>query len=401
MEHLNLALQKMIGTHSFHNYHKLSPKNLRSKARPHAVGDEAEEEEEEEEDGEEAEVAAVSEKPFTGRFFDPWIKRDRDTTSPKTRCVIYTFAAAEVRALRGVEVVVIRVRGQAFLLHQIRLMISAAVLATRGVIPYSAVDFSLLAPYHVNFPLAPAQGLILVDAGFSRNANGITVSINGQQGRDASYVIMTEAEYDESERWKRMRIYEQVSIDFEQEGRRLQSEFLEYASRFHVPVELEEEWAREVAAYNAKEEKEAEVRTQREEHRIEREIKFFRKELLWRDENFEQHAAKFEAEGDEEQGQVPALSSQKQKPMRSEAIPHKKLLPNALSTDMVIAFGELPSSVTLNNALRALATRMVLNDLDNEGVLAPDMSNEEVISFIRRTGGLDHWASQPKHRFIE
>jgi hypothetical protein len=210
---------------------------------------------------------------------------------------------------------------------------------------------------------------------------------------------MTESEYEESERWKRKRIYEQVSNDFERDGRRLQKEFLEYASRFHVPVELEEEWTRDVIAYKAKEEEEAEIRTQREEHRIEREIQFFRQELLWRDERFEKHAARFEAEGDEEQGHDSAPL--KQKRMRSEPIPHKKLLPNALSTDLVIAFGELPSSVTLNNALMALATRMVLNDQAKQGDLAPDMTNEEVISFVRSTGGLEYWAAQPKHGFIE
>ena len=55
---------------------------------------------------------------------------------------------------------------------QIRLMIGAAVLITRDIIPESALDLALLSPYFINLPMAPAEGLILVNAGFERNSNG-------------------------------------------------------------------------------------------------------------------------------------------------------------------------------------------------------------------------------------
>lgn len=49
-------------------------------------------------------------------------------------------------------------------------MVGTAVAIARGVLPPFAVNLALEAPYHFNFPLAPAQGLSLHDAGFDRNA---------------------------------------------------------------------------------------------------------------------------------------------------------------------------------------------------------------------------------------
>ena len=51
-------------------------------------------------------------------------------------------------------------------------MVAAAVLSTRGILPEMAMDMMLISPYFINLPLAPAEGLILVNAGFERNSNG-------------------------------------------------------------------------------------------------------------------------------------------------------------------------------------------------------------------------------------
>lgn len=51
---------------------------------------------------------------------------------------------------------------------QIRLMISAAVLETNGFFPSFAIDMMLAAPMYVQVPLAPAEGLLLVNAGLIR-----------------------------------------------------------------------------------------------------------------------------------------------------------------------------------------------------------------------------------------
>lgn len=55
---------------------------------------------------------------------------------------------------------------------QIRLMIAAAALTSRKVLPETAMDMALLSPYFINLPLAPAEGLIVVNSGFERNGNG-------------------------------------------------------------------------------------------------------------------------------------------------------------------------------------------------------------------------------------
>jgi tRNA U38,U39,U40 pseudouridine synthase TruA len=51
-------------------------------------------------------------------------------------------------------------------------MIGASLLIARGILPETAMDMALLSPYFINFPLAPAEGLIVVNAGFERNSNG-------------------------------------------------------------------------------------------------------------------------------------------------------------------------------------------------------------------------------------
>lgn len=55
----------------------------------------------------------------------------------------------------------IRIRGQSFMLHQIRKMISMALLVHRGHLPDDAVEKSLSRGYLINIPPAPAVGLFL------------------------------------------------------------------------------------------------------------------------------------------------------------------------------------------------------------------------------------------------
>jgi hypothetical protein len=62
---------------------------------------------------------------------------------------------------------------------QIRLMIAAAALTSRKVLPQAGMDMALLSPYFINLPLAPAEGLIVVNSGFERNGNGQVRSLLG------------------------------------------------------------------------------------------------------------------------------------------------------------------------------------------------------------------------------
>jgi hypothetical protein len=47
-------------------------------------------------------------------------------------------------------------------------MVAAAVLEAKNIVPDIAINLALTAPMEVTFPLAPAEGLVLVDAGIGR-----------------------------------------------------------------------------------------------------------------------------------------------------------------------------------------------------------------------------------------
>ena len=65
-----------------------------------------------------------------------------------------------VLLLGGDEYVVLRVVGLAFVLHQIRHMVGAAVAAARGATPRDAIELGLASPLQVDLaPLAPGRGL--------------------------------------------------------------------------------------------------------------------------------------------------------------------------------------------------------------------------------------------------
>lgn len=55
-------------------------------------------------------------------------------------------------------------------------MIGAAILETRQVVPNYSIDLALQAPMEIIFPLAPAEGLLLVDVGIGRTRENVEVS---------------------------------------------------------------------------------------------------------------------------------------------------------------------------------------------------------------------------------
>jgi len=59
-------------------------------------------------------------------------------------------------------------------------MIAAAVLEVKDIMPDIAIDLALTAPMEVSFPLAPAEGLVLVDAGIGRMKFNTEVNILSQ-----------------------------------------------------------------------------------------------------------------------------------------------------------------------------------------------------------------------------
>ncbi|KAK4537508.1 hypothetical protein CDCA_CDCA12G3533 [Cyanidium caldarium] len=61
---------------------------------------------------------------------------------------------------------IVRVIGQSFVLHQIRLMLGAAVSVARGLLPLEAVRASLNGPFRVQYRRVPGSGLLLARATF-------------------------------------------------------------------------------------------------------------------------------------------------------------------------------------------------------------------------------------------
>ncbi|KAI7875413.1 pseudouridine synthase, partial [Lichtheimia hyalospora FSU 10163] len=72
----------------------------------------------------------------------------------------YIMQVGQPKQFDGMEWVNVKLRGQAFMLHQIRKMIAMAMLVTRTDTPTSVISQSF-EPHKINIPKAPALGLLL------------------------------------------------------------------------------------------------------------------------------------------------------------------------------------------------------------------------------------------------
>ena len=143
LQKLNIALTAFIGSHSFHNFHKLSPKDLRRKEkvgknrlsmdsslateRPDVPTIEStaavtysmtsvDEFTESGRSDESVMKGADVEKRYPESSYEKWEVRNRDITE-KTRGVIFLCEAEDIIEVGGVDFVRIRIRGQSFLLQ--------------------------------------------------------------------------------------------------------------------------------------------------------------------------------------------------------------------------------------------------------------------------------------------
>ena len=89
--------------------------------------------------------------------YDSWEPRPRDIIA-KTRCNIYKCEVLNRYDVNGMSMVKLRVCGQSFLLHQIRLMVGTAIAVVRGILPSRIIETALASPYHILLPMAPAEG---------------------------------------------------------------------------------------------------------------------------------------------------------------------------------------------------------------------------------------------------
>ena len=394
---LNNVLSLMEGSLSFHNFHKLSPKALRETQR----GDEqAKSAAREAQDAGKKEEGRSQVSERSHYFFEPWIMRDR-AVQEKTRTVIYRCRAdPDVARVGDQEMIIVRLVGQSFLLHQIRLMMGCAILITRGVMPSMALDFALQVPKHILFPMAPPEGLVLVNAGFNRNCNGLSMALDPAMEEEVDRVMMSRAEWEQSEAFKRDMIYPQIAVDWSQDQGQLEKTFLTHCDRYHVPEALwQGEWSTLLKQAQEANMADKLSKDAKELSRLFKNVHDFREFMLMEDEAFawseDIDAWLRQHEG---QGNKRAAGA----PFKVKKMPHKALLPNTLATALAVHYQLMPGSVALVEALRGIATYMVT--MPNE---CERMTQQELLRFVVDKGeadgggGLQFWQNLRKHTYIE
>ena len=201
---LNDALACFVGSHAFHNYTKRSQYTAKAKSnfRPKlrdargnaawrgqegAVMDDGSEEEGEEEEEEPTTTATTSEedgRPFPKHVGDRsrhtyWLMEPdwNDKVGQSHFRRIHNFrAGAEVERMEITNAdgssslsepfIRVSVRGESFMLYQIRKMIATAVAVSLGHCPLEFLPASLARPCRAAMPLAPASTLYLYDVEF-------------------------------------------------------------------------------------------------------------------------------------------------------------------------------------------------------------------------------------------
>lgn len=101
---------------------------------------------------------------------------------------------------------------------QIRLMVGAALVESLGLIPSFSIDFALAAPVQVVFPMAPAEGLVLVNAGISHTEKAnheYKIFSRFVRGYCGEFPLLTDEEYRISEEFKAKKVYPRMKLDWE------------------------------------------------------------------------------------------------------------------------------------------------------------------------------------------
>lgn len=327
--------------------------------------DEVEEEEVEVEEEEEVGAEEGARPWVSSNVNADWVAVERARPS-KVQGTMYVVRAMGAETLGGRTMVRVAIKGQSFLLHQIRVMVAAAVLVARGTVPLAAVDMALHSPWHVNFPLAPSQGLVLVQAGFSKNSNKKDYALSPASADPAEPLLMTAAEYAESERFKAADIYARVAADWTDA---FVQDWLVSTERFRASAATGARWTAEVAVLS--------------EERAQRELSMGQKEA----ERIRKNVERFAELRDQDPKSGDSTSD-------SRTFKHKAFLPNAVATEITRRFGANPG-LSVQTVLKALASEVA------EGRLSPDLTAAEMVDVVSRSGGVASWRTRTKHRLID
>ncbi|ODQ53628.1 tRNA pseudouridine synthase, partial [Saitoella complicata NRRL Y-17804] len=132
---------------------------------------------------------------------------------PSSKRYIKTFTVSDPKIINDTEWLSLKVHGQSFMLHQIRKMVTMAVLLARYNVPVERIS-ETFGPVKVNIPKAPSLGLLLerpiFDAYNRKLESGISV--------DAAKPALNFDKYEtEIEDFKMKHIYDKIYAEEEKE----------------------------------------------------------------------------------------------------------------------------------------------------------------------------------------
>ena len=352
LDEFNRILSKYEGSKSFHNFHRVQRKNLIG-AKVRQISSDSNNGEDIEEgsvdDDHEAKQARKQQRTerraqgLINSVFEDWELMERVQGSV-TQKNIYACRVISVVNTNGIDMVRIKVKGQSFLLHQIRLMLGAAIMVCTNRMPEAAINAALATPYFIAFPMAPSNGLILRNAGFGMNCNKVDLAMTADDARETQVdqILLLENQQEASDDFLREKIYDRIQSEWVEGDMAISSDWLEYnTERYKVDEKLQ--------------------------------CKF---EKLTNDCNqqYQIHLANLR-ERDLNSARECIENGLDRNEFVSGMLSHKMMLPQSVATDLALKLNTVPSMV-LTKALRCLAVEVV------EGKLPHGMTSEEVLKIL-------------------
>ena len=120
--------------------------------------------------------------------YEEWpLKVLRETQTEIFDCGVSMISTERDAEEGGEEYLMVRLIGDSFCYNQIRYMMGAAISVAREEVPLSMLRASLELPLAMRWPLAPANGLVLQNAGFSHlNISEGIVAMDAEQNVDCN-----------------------------------------------------------------------------------------------------------------------------------------------------------------------------------------------------------------------
>ncbi|KAJ1965194.1 tRNA pseudouridine synthase 1 [Dipsacomyces acuminosporus] len=128
----------------------------------------------------------------------------RGCTASNSKRYIYSFDVSDPKIIQGSEWLSLKVKGQSFMLHQIRKMVGLIILMARSGTPLRLMDELFSGP-RVNVPKAPGLGLLLEQPVFDAFNKRVA---SQQQGSNDP--VSFEPHNEEIERFKNKYIYDAI-----------------------------------------------------------------------------------------------------------------------------------------------------------------------------------------------